>query len=277
MKLSINVNVDNHQYLVDVNTLNRLKRDKRIFAKIDRQCKKQAPALYSEIQKTVNISTVLKEIYRDTMKGKATKNYTIVLFNNKVILCKNQIQDLILRIFGGRRDKVGEVISNYLDSTLSESSKTELDLQKSGVQVRKNIEERIALGISDYNVIKNYPEVSEEIKGMFLSDIQDLISLYKKSGQKSEKANILIKAFESEIERKSDVMIFKPVVCNEDSVIKMITCYESASEQEQDEYYTEIMEFMGTLRGRNQDEFSNELTQAIEKFTDILEKKHPKP
>ena len=275
MKLSINVNVDNHKYLVDVNTLNDLKNDKRVFTKIDRECKRQEPALYSEIQKAANISTVLKEICSDTKKGKATKNYTIVLFNNKVILCKNPIHDLILRIFGGRRDKVGEVISNYLDSILSKPSKRELDLQKSGVQVCKNIEERIALGISDYNVIKNYPEVGDEVKGQFLSDIQNLISLYKESGQHSDEANKLIEAFERDIDRKSDVMIFKPVVCNEDSVIDMITWYESASEQEQDEYYTEIMEFMRTLPGRNKDEFSNELTQAIEKFTDILEKKHP--
>jgi hypothetical protein len=273
--LNINVNVDNHIYSVDVNTLNDLKRDKRVFAKIDRQCKREAPALYSEIQKTANISTVLKEISTDTKNGKATKNYTIVLFNDKVILCKNPIHDLILRIFGGRRDKVGEVISNYLDSSLSEPSKIELKLQESGVQVHKNIKERIAVGISDYNVIKNYPEVSDGVKGQFLSDIQDLISVYKKSNQKSSEIENLIEVFENDEARQFDVMVFKPEVNHEDRVIDMINGYKSASEQEQHEYYTEIMKFMGTLPGENEDEFSNELTQAIKKFTGILENKNP--
>jgi hypothetical protein len=84
--------------------------------KLFRQLEKAATQFEIKTKRETTILNAFSEIGKDVNQGKNVNKYTIVMFNNRAIVCKNCIHDLILRIFGGRRKGVNAEIQTLLTS-----------------------------------------------------------------------------------------------------------------------------------------------------------------
>ena len=116
--------------------------------------------------KYASISTALTKIDSDAHKGKNVKNYTIVMYNDKAIVCRDCIHDLVLRIFGGRRNKVEQALPGYLASDIYKENRMQQvnEMLDGRSYSQEAAQQQITTMISDYHVISKYKNIPEEKK-----------------------------------------------------------------------------------------------------------------
>jgi hypothetical protein len=137
-----------------------------------------------------SITNAFDTIYKDRLLNKNVKNYTLVLFGDKLIVAKNFIHKLILIIFGGRTSQVGVMIDRYLDSkeykesiniALQENQSVEL-CEKQKIRVQSNLDV-----ISKFGVVNKLKK--EDLKNLLYKLIptkEEAIKLVSKDGYKLE-------------------------------------------------------------------------------------------
>jgi|GEM_PF-4593019 len=112
--------------LVNENTINSLKEDKKEFKKLDLVAKRLNSTEWDKLLKAANkaqkeaftaksISKALTTFQEDRTKGKDVKNYSMVMVGDKVIVCKSGVHSLFLRIIGGRLNKAEEALKKYIN------------------------------------------------------------------------------------------------------------------------------------------------------------------
>jgi hypothetical protein len=100
------------------------------------------------------------------------------MFNNRAIVCKNCIHDLILRIFGGRRKGVNAEIATLLISkTLGYKTEAFINRAKDSNYTPETSNVEIEKGIDYYMGFKRYGVSTEEL-AQFKAKLDPLIVKY---------------------------------------------------------------------------------------------------
>lgn len=188
MNSNISMNINNQVFDPETLSANRkaggenykqikrdgLAQDKESFRKLE----KAATQFEIKTKRETTILSAFSEIGKDVNRGRNVKKYTIVMFNNRAIVCKNCIHDLILRIFGGRRKGVNAEIDTLLTSKTLKY-KTEAFGKRANdsnyTPETSNVE--IEKGIDYYMGFRRYG-VSTEGLAQFKAELDPLITKY---------------------------------------------------------------------------------------------------
>ena len=162
---SLKVTIDKMEIVANVYTIQGLKQSPG-YAKMLLHAPKNHQVFLNTLSKTADMFTSIGkslDIYKDdSAKGIDVKKYTTVIFNNKAIVCKSKIHSLVLRVLGGRINKVGEKVNEYLESKAYTETRLDLAeslLKKNGRSDLQSFKNAIEGLISDYKTVESFKGV----------------------------------------------------------------------------------------------------------------------